>query len=208
MQINLKNNIGILGTLAFVLAACNAQPKQNNIKTTTPITDIQMQEANNKYGIDGLQAPELSVAKWVDGEGKETGDIKLADYKGKFKVLYCFQAWCPGCHSRGLPALQEMVKALEDNDNVQFMAIQTVFEGASSNTYERMKEVQKQYDLHIPFGHDEGDETTRNISSTMYNFRTGGTPWFIFVDENNNVVFNDFHLNTEKAIEYLKTVKK
>ncbi len=100
-----------------------------------------------------------------------------------------------------------MTEALKENDNVVFMAIQTIFEGNHANTFERVKEIQKQYELEIPFGHDVGDETTRNISSTMYNYRTGGTPWFIFIDQAGRVVFNDYHLNTEKAIEFLKEIK-
>jgi len=139
-----------------------------------------MQSANEKYGIAGLPAPELNVAQWVDKNGKKSTPITLADFAGKFKVLYCFQAWCPGCHSSGLPALQKMVTALKDNDKVVFLAIQTVFEGAHANTFERMLEIQKQYDLAIPFGHDEGEADTQNISSIMYNYRTGDTPLVYF----------------------------
>lgn len=160
-------------------------------------------QAPHTYGIEGQKAPELQVPIWLDGEGNKTSPITLREQEGKFKVIYCFQAWCPGCHSRGLPALQKMTEALKDSDKVTFMAIQTVFEGSSSNTFERMKEVQKQYDLKIPFGHDTGNESTRNISSTMMNYKTGGTPWFIFIDQEGTVIFNDYHLNTEKAIEYL-----
>ena len=138
--------------------------------------------------------------------GEKIDPIKLSDYQGKFKVIYCFQSWCPGCHRVGLPALQEMVEALKDNDKVKFFALQTVFEGEEVNTKEKMLETQKKYGLEIPFGHDVGSVETGNRSSTMYNYRTGGTPWFIFIDQNNNVVFNDFHLNVEKAIEYLKEV--
>ena len=165
-----------------------------------------MQDQKFKYGIEGQIAPELNVPVWVNGNGEKTTQIKLADHEGKFKVIYCFQAWCPGCHSRGLPSLQKMVEELKDNDKVAFFAVQTVFEGSNANTYERMLEIQKEYDLEIPFGHDVGDENTRNVSSIMYHYRTGGTPWFIFIDQNNKVVFNDYHLNTEKAIEYLKTI--
>ena len=144
------------------------------------------------------------MAKWVDANGEVTDQKNLKDFEGKFKVIYCFQAWCPGCHSRGLPALKEMSDALEGNDNVVFIALQTVFEGSHANTYERMLEIQKEYDLKIPFGHDTGDATTRNRSSTLTNYRNGGTPWFIFIDENDKVVFNNFHLDTKKAIQYLK----
>ncbi len=164
-------------------------------------------QTSKKYGIEGHQAPELNVPTWVDSLGNKTDPVKLAGYEGKFVVIYCFQAWCPGCHSRGLPALQQMTQALSDNDKVAFLAIQTVFEGQHANTLERLLEIQKEYDLKIPFGHDTGDETTHNISNTMYHYRTGGTPWFIFIDQQGRVVFNDFHLNVDKAIEYLKTVK-
>lgn len=168
---------------------------------------IKVDHRKHGYGIEGQKAPEFNVPQWVNENGASIEPISLEDYDGKFKVIYCFQAWCPGCHSRGLPALQEMTKALEGNDEVVFLAIQTVFEGKSSNTFERMKEIQKEYNLKIPFGHDVGSEHTRNVSSVLQNYRTGGTPWFIFIDQEGKVIFNDYHLNTEMAIEYLKKVK-
>jgi hypothetical protein len=99
-----------------------------------------------------------------------------------------------------------MVDALKENDKVAFLAIQTVFEGKEANTFDRVKEIQQQYELAIPFGHDVGGPATRNISSVMYNYRTGGTPWFIFIDQNGTVVFNDYHLDEDKAIEFLLKV--
>lgn len=161
----------------------------------------------SQYGIAGQTAPEWNIPIWVDGNGDKTEPVKLSDFKGKFKVVYCFQSWCPGCHSIGLPSLQQMTEALKGNDKVIFLAVQTVFEGRSSNTYEKMLEVQKKYSLKISFGQDNGDTSTKNISNIMYNYHTGGTPWFIFIDQDDNVVFNDFHLNTENAIEFLKTIK-
>ena len=166
-----------------------------------------MGNSQTKYGIEGYQAPELTLdIEWVDGMGQEMEAIQLASYKGKFKVLYGFQAWCPGCHSVGLPALKQMVEALAENEEVVFLALQTVFEGAHANTKEKMLETQQQYGLTIPFGHDMGNDQTGNRSSTMYNYRTGGTPWFIFIDQNDTVVFNDFHLDADKAIAYLKSI--
>ena len=158
-------------------------------------------------GIVGKQAPELKVKQWVDAEGKVTEPVQLADYKGKFIVLYGFQAWCPGCHSKGLPALKRMSDELKDNANVAFIAIQTVFEGAHANTYERMVEIKDQYGINIPFGHDHDPEGTSRISSsTMNNYRSGGTPWYILIDQEGLVVFNDFHLDVDKTIDYLKTI--
>lgn len=151
------------------------------------------------------KAPEFEVRDWVDAQGEKTNPIKLSDFDGKFKVIYCFQSWCPGCHSSGLPSLQKMVDALQGNDKVVFLAVQTVFEGHDANTYEKMLETQKKYNLKIPFGHDAGDDG-KSRSNLMRNYGTGGTPWFIFIDQNNTIVFADFHLNAEAAIEVLKKI--
>ncbi len=150
-----------------------------------------------------FKAPEFNVNQWIDANGNVTTPIKLSDFTGNFKIIYCFQSWCPGCHSRGLPALKKMVDALRDNPKITFLAIQTVFEGFDKNTYEKIVETQKQYELEIPFGHDAGDDG-KSVSNVMRNYQTGGTPWFIFVDKHDNVVFADFHLNVDAAIEFLK----
>lgn len=152
-----------------------------------------------------FKAPEFNVNQWIDSKGNKTEQIELSDFKGKFKIVYCFQNWCPGCHSKGLPDLKKMVDALKGNDNVVFLAIQTVFEGHHTNTYEKMVETQKQYELKIPFGHDAGDDG-KSRSNIMANYQTGGTPWFLFIDKHDNVVFSDFHLNPDAAIEFLKTI--
>ena len=152
-----------------------------------------------------FKAPEFNVNQWIDANGNKTEPLKLSDFDGRFKVVYCFQSWCPGCHSKGLPDLKNMVDALKKNDKVVFLAVQTVFEGYDENTYEKIAETQKQYDLQIPFGHDAGDDG-KSRSNIMTNYQTGGTPWFLFIDTQDNVVFSDFHLNPEAAIEFFITL--
>jgi thiol-disulfide isomerase/thioredoxin len=161
--------------------------------------------SNQLEGVKVFKAPEFEVHNWIDAYGSKTEPIKLSDFKGKFKIIYCFQSWCPGCHSKGLPDLKKMVEALKSNESVAFLAVQTVFEGHDSNTFEKMVETQKQYNLMIPFGHDAGDDG-KSISNIMKNYQTGGTPWFLFIDKHDNVVFSDFHLNQVAAIELLKTM--
>ena len=151
------------------------------------------------------KASEFKVAQWIDANGKSSGEVKLSDYTDKFKIVFCFQSWCPGCHSKGFPDLKQMVEALKDKDDVVFMVVQTVFEGFESNTFEKMVETQKKYELQIPFGHDAGDDG-KSMSNIMRNYRTGGTPWFIFIDKKDQIVFSDFHLNPDQAIDFLKTV--
>ena len=151
----------------------------------------------------GHIAPELRQDQWIDGQGQNVLPIRLAHYPGRFKVIYCFQAWCQGCHSMGFPTLQKMVRSLGPDDKVTFLAVQTVFEGKDVNTFQKILDTQNEYGLGIPFGHDPGNASSRYISTIMHDYRTGGTPWFIFVDDNNQVVFNDFHVDSEKAIDYL-----
>ena len=153
-----------------------------------------------------FKAPEFDVKDWVDANGNKTTQIQLSGFDGKFKVLYCFQSWCPGCHSAGLPNLQKMVNDLKGNDKVAFLAVQTVFEGHNANTYEKMLETQKKYELKIPFGHDAGDDG-KSRSNIMTNYKTGGTPWFVLIDQHNNVVFADFHLNVDATIDVLKSIQ-
>lgn len=157
---------------------------------------------NNQESL--MHAPELQVTHWIDANGNTTNPIKLADLKGTFKVIYCFQSWCPGCHKKGLPDLKKMVDALQGNKNINFMAIQTVFEGHKENHIDKIKEVQQQYGLEIPFGHDAGIDG-KSISTTMKTYQTGGTPWFIFINKKDHIVFSDFHLNPDAAIAFLKT---
>ncbi|TGV04153.1 TlpA family protein disulfide reductase [Flavivirga rizhaonensis] len=152
-----------------------------------------------------FNAPEFHINDWIDANGNKTEAIKLSDFKGKLKIVYCFQSWCPGCHSKGLPDLKKMVEALKECPNITFLAIQTVFEGHHDNTYQKILETQKKYDLKIPFGHDAGDDG-KSRSNMMTNYQTGGTPWFIFIDKHDNVVFSDFHLNPDAAINFLKTI--
>jgi thiol-disulfide isomerase/thioredoxin len=161
--------------------------------------------SNNKEQAKTFKATEFQVNNWIDAHGNKTEPIKLSSFEGKFKVVYCFQSWCPGCHSKGLPDLKKMTEALKGNNNVVFLAIQTVFEGHHENTYEKILETQKQYELEIPFGHDAGNDR-KSISNIMKNYQTGGTPWFLFIDKQDNVVFSDFHLNPDAAIDFLKTM--
>jgi len=160
---------------------------------------------NRSIQNERVQAKEFEVNQWVDANGDAIAPIRLADYNGNFKVIFCFQSWCPGCHSNGFPSLQKMYKALKGNDKIKFLAIQTVFEGFHKNTFEKMKEAQQQYQLKIPFGHDAGDDG-KSGSNFMKNYQTGGTPWFVLIDENDTILFADFHINAEAAIEILNKV--
>ncbi len=155
---------------------------------------------NTDYGIVGRTAPELEIDYWIDRHGNPTS-FSLTEHKGKWVFLKCFQSWCPGCHSHGLPAVKKISDALENNPRVVFAGIQTVFEGFGTNTVDKVRKVQLQYDLQFPMGHDPGEPNGH--PATMINYRTGGTPWMILIDPHQEVVYNDFGIDADKVIDFL-----
>ncbi len=151
-------------------------------------------------GIVGNTAPELEVDYWIDVNG-EPSTFKLSENEGKWVFLKCFQSWCPGCHSHGFPSLKKISDALHDNSQVVFAGIQTVFEGFQVNTQDKVREIQLQYELDFIMGHDPG---SKNIyPRTMRNYRTGGTPWMILINPQQNVIYNDFSVDADKMIAFL-----
>ena len=165
------------------------------IQAPTPV-----QAAAPAYGISGRPAPELTVDYWIDRDGVES-HFELAGRRGKWVFLKCFQSWCPGCHSHGFPALQKISTAFVDNPMVVFAGIQTVFEGHFINTVDKLREIQLRYDLQMPMGHDPGADGDH--PQTMVDYRTGGTPWMILIDPQGEVIFNDYGIDVDKAIEFL-----
>ncbi|MGD9786105.1 MAG: peroxiredoxin family protein [Hyphomicrobiaceae bacterium] len=155
-----------------------------------------------QMGIVGKPAPELRVPHWIDANGKPRTPLKLADLGKGYKVIYCFQHWCPGCHSRGFPTLKKLVEKLAHH-GFGFAVVQTVFEGAESNTFERLGEEQKRYGLELPFGHDPAP-SGEPYPTVMGDYRTAGTPWFIIIDPSGVVVYNDFRLDADRFISALE----
>ena len=160
---------------------------------------------SQERGIIGKQAPELEIDHWSGADG-EPVTFSIAESRGKWTFLKCFQYWCPGCHSVGFPTLVAVQDALGANGDVAIAAIQTVFEGHSTNREDRIPEIRERYGLEIPIGHDAGDpdgEGIARLPSTMRNYRTGGTPWLVLIDPAGRVVHDSFHIDSDRLINFL-----
>ncbi len=154
-------------------------------------------------GILKRQAPAWEVTQWFQlPDGKTSLDVN--DFKGKVVYLYCFQSWCPGCHSHGFPTLQQLTKHFANDPNVAFVAIQTTFEGYGFNTFNKAKATMAKYDLTVPTG-QSGDPDAR--SRLMRSYRTGGTPWTIIIDKHGVVQFNNYHIQAAQAIQLIEYLK-
>ena len=86
------------------------------------------------------------------------------------------------------------------------MGIQTVFEGYTINTKDKLRKNQLKYDLKIPMAHAAGNPQTHTIPDIMRNYRSGGTPWTVIIDPYGRVVFNEFHIDADLAAELIKVM--
>lgn len=151
------------------------------------------------FGINHRPAPELRVPVWIGPDGAAMAPLRLADLGEGMKILFCFQDWCPGCHSRGFPTLRLLVDRLA-GQGVGFAAIQTAFRSsAKKDTGDQTAKNQARYGLSIPFGYDPVPEGAEQ-PSVMEDYRTAGTPWFIVISAEGEVIYNDFRLEAAKFL--------
>lgn len=155
-----------------------------------------------RYGIRQFEAPEIRLDYWINAAG-EPAEFSVHEQKGKWVLLKFFQNWCPGCHKSGFPTLKKFADEFHEHPDVAIAAVQTVFEGFSSNTQDAVRELQLRYELPIIMGHDPGTEATQNHPLTMINYRSGGTPWLVLVAPDGTVVFNDFHVDADALIKFV-----
>ncbi|MBA4307761.1 MAG: thiol-disulfide isomerase [Sphingopyxis sp.] len=152
--------------------------------------------------VDDRQAPELRVQKWIGEDGGSVASpLKLSDLGIGPKIIFAFQHWCRGCHLHGFPTLQKLHAALS-HKGVGFAVIQTVFEGAEENTFEKLRENQLKYNLPIAFGHDV-PPTGALHPTFMEDYHTRGTPWFTFIDPSGRILFSDFHFDEDSLVKDL-----
>ena len=155
-------------------------------------------------GVEGQKAPPWHVSDWINLEdGKQS--LEVSELKGKVVYLYSFQSWCPGCHRFGFPTLKKLLRTFSGEKDMEFVAIQTVFEGFSTNDRQAAWDTAERYDLAIPIGHDDGGGKG---SGLMRRYRSGGTPWVIIIDRNGVVRFNDFHVDPDGAEKFLRKLLK
>ena len=96
--------------------------------------------------------------------------------------------------------MKQVMEHFKDKEDVAFLAVQTTFEGHSTNTFERGQAVMKKFDLTIPFGQD-GDEKTR--PQLMRDYQTRGTPWTIIIDPKGVIRYSTFHIERDAAVEMI-----
>ena len=147
-------------------------------------------------------APELRVDEWIGADGQPLErPVRLDDLGSGFKIIFCFQDWCPGCHSHGFPTLRYLYDRLAGS-GVGIAVLQTVFEGADVNTSDKLRVNQEKYKLAVPFGQDT-PPAGEDLPTFMHDYRTGGTPWFTIIDPDGAIIFAGFQLDPDALLHAL-----
>ena len=159
---------------------------------------------NYSAGIAGKIAPNLRVEHWLDYTGKPLRKKpEITDYKDKLLYIYCWQHWCPGCHSQGFPTLKKLIDEFGEDPDINFLAIQTPFEGRHINTIDKVKTTAEKYGLKIPMGHTQ-TQPREKIPFFMQDFRTGGTPWGILIGPDRRVLVNGYELDHAIIVKLMR----
>jgi len=149
------------------------------------------------------RAQPLGVERWVGPSGQPLAQYGLEQMGDGYKLIFCFQHACPGCHTHGFPSLVKLVERTRGL-NLRIAAVQTVFEDWEGNTFDAMLRDQARYALLIPFGHDDGTGPGSAGSVLMQRYGNGGTPWFILIDPQGNVVHSHFRIDVDKTVSMLQ----
>jgi len=154
-------------------------------------------------GIEGMRAPAWNVDTWFNlEEGKRR--VELDDLTGKVVYLYGFQSWCAGCNSHGLPTMSAVQRHFADNDEVAFVALQTVLEGFDVNCPDEALASVTRHGLSVPVGHDPGQD--RSSSDVMRPYRSGGTPWIVLIDQNGIIRLNGLQADPGDLIDTIEAL--
>ncbi len=104
----------------------------------------------------------------------------------------------------GFPTLQKVTQAFKNENQVIFLAVQTVFEGYDFNSQDKLRKNQLEWGLKIPMAHAAGNPQTHGIPAIMSKYRSGGTPWTVLIDPKGSVVYNHFHIQPPQAIAMIE----
>jgi thiol-disulfide isomerase/thioredoxin len=145
-----------------------------------------------------LPAPEWQVAEWLNGDPGN-----LADHRGKVILIDFFQLWCPGCKRFSVPLFNRWHEQYGDRDDVLIVSIHTVFEGHAHQSPDRLREFVETWSIEHPVGIDTYASDEDEVPVTMRRFRTGGTPFVVFVDKQGRQRFRHLGSFDDRAAEAL-----
>jgi thiol-disulfide isomerase/thioredoxin len=109
-------------------------------------------------------------------------------FADKLVFVNCFQSWCAGCHSEGIPLHKAVNLVYENEPDYVGLYMQTVFEGYSTNTFQNgLNTLVNDHDIVDPFyAHHPGEPP--ESPHFMQEFDVGGTPWSVLFGRDGELI--------------------
>lgn len=148
--------------------------------------------ATSKPGIatipvsDAPAAPEWMVEGWLN----HSGDLTLAQLRGRVVVMHAFQMLCPGCVVHGIPQAQR-IQATFSREDVAVIGIHTVFEHHDAMRPVSLRAFLHEYRVDFPVAVDAPGNNTP-IPRTMEAYQMRGTPTLILIDHEGRLRLHAF----------------
>lgn len=182
--------------LFFDLSLIPSKNGNIEINSDGSIKDLDKPGLLNKVG------PELTVDQWFAiPEGLTP---RLEPNRDKVICILMFQFDCPWSQEKGLPQLKAIQDAFADDPEVLLLAIQTPFRNFETNNHSNAIRMVKEMGLNVPVGQD-GSVDQRTVTYEAY--RAYGTPWFVVIDKQGVVRFNDYDFPIRTAKKLFNKLK-
>ena len=115
----------------------------------------------------------------------------VKEFQGKPLLILIFSLGCPGCLGRAIPYANRIV--YENAEQINVIGIHTNFEGLDIDN-EKFYAAKEEFYLKFPFYKDF------NYDTTFLNYGAGGTPHWILVNEEREVVYSIFGSDPNNAL--------
>lgn len=145
---------------------------------------------NNRLNLNQLEIGKPATAWSLDAIfDHEVPTIE--SYRGKPLLILIFSLGCPSCLGRAIPFANRIV--YEKAKEMEVVGVHTNFEGLDFTKNHFIK-AQEDFFMRFPIYKD------KNYDTTFLNYGAGGTPHWILVDENGNVVYSIFGSDPNNAL--------
>ncbi|WP_394972870.1 peroxiredoxin family protein [uncultured Croceitalea sp.] len=114
----------------------------------------------------------------------------LKDFRGKPLLILFFYMGCPGCKGRAIPYANRLVY---EKTNINVVGIHTRFEGRTYSD-EELRSAKDEFHIRFPYYRDVHPATTFTL------YEAGGTPHWILLDKDGNIVQSIFGSDPNKAL--------
>jgi len=148
--------------------------------------------ANPRPGIETIPAgdapiaPEWTVETWLN----HSGDLSLAQLRGRVVVMHAFQMLCPGCVVHGIPQAQR-IQATFSRQDVAVIGMHSVFEHHEAMRPVSLRAFLHEYRVDFPVAVDAAGTNTP-IPRTMDAYQMRGTPTLILIDHKGRLRLHAF----------------